>query len=148
MNTARELIDTLGLQEHPEGGWYRETWRADAAEGERGTATAILFLLEAGQHSHWHKIDATEIWLWYAGNPLQLSLADPSGVETADIRLGPDVSAGDAPQQVIRPGEWQAARPLPGKHNYTLVSCLVSPAFEFAGFTLAPPGWEPGEALP
>ncbi len=145
MNNARELIEKLGLKQHPEGGWYKETWRADAPEGERGSATAIYFLLESGQSSHWHKIDATEIWLWHGGNPLRLSLSDPTGTAHAEIRLGPDVAGGDVAQQVIRPGEWQAAQPLAGDCDYTLVSCVVSPAFEFAGFTLAPPGWQPGE---
>lgn len=148
MSNAKELIDRLRLEPHPEGGWYRETWRADAADGERAGATAIHFLLETGQCSHWHKVDATEIWLWHAGNPLQLMLASPDGEESAEVRLGPDVASGDLPQQVIRPHEWQAAAPLPGPHDYTLVSCVVSPAFDFAGFTLAPPEWQPGDELP
>jgi len=148
MTTARDIIERLRLEPHPEGGWYRETWRADAEEGERASATAIHFLLESGQASHWHAVDATEIWLWHAGNPLELALADPTGEHRAEVRLGPDVAGGDRVQQVIRPGEWQAARPLPGGHDYTLVSCIVSPAFEFSGFTLAPPGWEPGDDLP
>ncbi|MWV29174.1 cupin domain-containing protein [Aurantiacibacter rhizosphaerae] len=145
MTNARDLIEKLKLEQHPEGGWYRETWRADAPDGERGSATAILFLLEQGQSSHWHSVDATEIWLWHSGNPLQLSLSDPTGTALAEIRLGPDVAGGDIVQQVIRPGEWQAAQPLTGEHDYTLVSCIVSPAFEFSGFTLAPEGWQPGE---
>lgn len=148
MTKARELIEKLRLEQHPEGGWYRETWRDDASGGQRGTATAIHFLLESGQRSHWHKVDATEIWLWHAGNTLQLSLADPTGTQTAQLRLGPDIMGGDRVQQIIRADEWQAAQPLDGAHDYTLVSCIVSPAFEFAGFTLAPPGWEPGDALP
>ena len=148
MSNARELIEMLRLEQHPEGGWYRETWRADAPAGQRGSATAIHFLLETGQRSHWHKVDATEIWLWHSGNPLKLSLADPTGVDTAEIRLGPDLQAGDRVQQVIRPDEWQAAEALDGDHDYSLLSCIVSPAFEFSGFTLAPPGWEPGDALP
>ncbi len=145
MSNARELIETLRLEPHPEGGWYRETWRADAPEGERGDATAILFLLEKGQRSHWHKVDATEIWLWHSGNPLDLSLSDPTGNAVAAIRLGPDITGGQRVQQVIRPDEWQAAEALEGEHDYTLVSCIVSPAFEFSGFTLAPPDWQPGE---
>lgn len=145
MSNARELIKKLGLEQHPEGGWYKETWRADAPDGERGSATSILFLLENGQNSHWHKIDATEIWLWHSGNPLKLSLSDPTGTALAEIRLGPDLAGGDMVQQVIRPGEWQAAQSLEGEADYTLVSCVVSPAFEFAGFTLAPPEWQPGD---
>ncbi len=148
MATADDLIAKLRLEQHPEGGWYRETWRADAPEGSRGAATAILFLLKTGEGSHWHKVDATEIWFWHAGNPLQLSLTDPTGSAAADLVLGPDVFAGERVQQVIRPDEWQAAKCLPGDHDFTLVSCVVSPAFDFAGFTLAPPGWEPGDDLP
>lgn len=148
MTTAEDLIAQMGLEQHPEGGWYRETWRADAEEGNRASATAIHFLLREGESSHWHKVDATEIWLWRAGNPLQLSLADPSGAHRAEVHLGPDILNGERVQQVIRPDEWQAASPLPGEHDYTLVSCIVSPAFEFEGFTLAPKGWEPGEDLP
>lgn len=148
MTTASELIEKLALEPHPEGGWFRETWRADAAEGERAGATAIHFLLEIGQASHWHKVDATEIWLWHAGNPLQLSLADPTGEHEAAVVLGPDILEGHRVQQVIRPDEWQAAQPLPGSHDYSLVSCIVSPAFEFSGFTLAPPDWQPGDPLP
>lgn len=148
MSKAKAIIKRLGLEPHPEGGWYRETWRADAAEGERASATAIHFLLETGQSSHWHKVDATEIWLWHAGNPLQLMLASPDGEEVAEVRLGPDFAAGERVQQVIRPHEWQAAKPLAGEHDYTLVSCIVSPAFEFEGFTLAPPDWQPGDDLP
>ncbi len=145
MSNARELIEKLGLEQHPEGGWYKETWRAHAPDGERGSATAIHFLLENGQSSHWHKVDATEIWLWHSGNPLKLSLSDPTGTALAEIRLGPDIAGGDVVQQVIRQDEWQAAQPLEGEADYTLVSCVVSPAFEFAGFTLAPPEWQPGE---
>lgn len=144
MSEAGKIIEALGLEPHPEGGWFRETWRADAAEGERAMATAIHFLLEAHQSSHWHKVDAVETWLWHAGDPLQLSLAKSDEGPVTHVRLGPDVLAGDAPQHVIPPHEWQAAKPLPGEHGYTLVSCIVSPAFEFAGFTLAPPGWQPG----
>ena len=148
ITTADELIARLELEQHPEGGWYRETWRAAAAEGERASGTAIHFLLKTGERSHWHKVDATEIWLWHAGNPVQLSLADPTGHMTAEVRLGADVLAGERPQQVIRPDEWQAAASVPGPYDYSLVSCIVSPAFTFSGFTLAPPDWQPGDELP
>ncbi|MXO58213.1 cupin [Altererythrobacter salegens] len=143
--SARDLIEKLKLTPHPEGGWFRETWRADAAEDERASATAIYFLLESHERSHWHKVDAAEAWLWHAGDPLLLSLAETDAGPVHEVRLGPDVLAGDAPQHVIPPHEWQAAEPLPGEHGFTLVSCMVSPAFEFAGFTLAPPVWQPGE---
>lgn len=144
MTTAKDLIAKLGLQQHPEGGWFRETWRAEAAENERASATLIHFLLEIGQSSHWHTVDAAEIWLWHGGNPLELRTSAAGSRTVVPITLGPDLMGGQSLQHVIQPGEWQAARPLDGAHDYTLVSCVVSPGFEFSGFTLAPPGWEPG----
>ena len=137
------MIEELRLSPHPEGGWFRETWRAPAEEGERAQATAIHFLLEAHQRSHWHKVDAAEIWLWHAGDPLLLSLSADDHGPVREMRLGPDVAAGNLPHHVVAPHEWQAASPLPGASGYTLVSCVVAPGFEFAGFTLAPPGWRP-----
>jgi uncharacterized protein len=144
VRTAKALIEALRLVPHPEGGWYRETWRAEATEGERSGATAILFLLEAHQRSHWHRVDAAELWLWHAGDPLLLELAAGDEGPVRDVRLGPEVLDGDSPQYVVAPDEWQAAAPLPGQAGYTLVSCVVTPGFEFAGFTLAPDGWRPG----
>lgn len=141
--TARELIAQLGLAQHPEGGWYCETWRAEAIPGTRASATLIHFLLETHQSSHWHRVDAAEIWLWHAGNPLELAVSVPYSGMVERVTLGPDLMGGQEVQHVITPGDWQAARPLTGPHDYTLVSCVVSPGFEFAGFTLAPPGWEP-----
>ncbi|HTI66154.1 MAG TPA: cupin domain-containing protein [Caulobacteraceae bacterium] len=136
MPTAQAVIAELGLAPHPEGGWYRETWRAPpAAPGQRGGGTAILFLLEAGQGSHWHRVDATELWLFQAGAALTLST--PAG----SVRLGPDVTAGDRPQHVVAPHEWQTARAA--DDGWSLVACVVVPAFDFAGFELAPPGWAP-----
>ena len=146
MREAKALIETLRLTPHPEGGWYRETWRAPADEGERAAATAILFLLEDHQRSHWHRVDASEVWLWHAGDPLMLEVGDGEGGPIRQMRLGPDVIGGDLPQYVIAPGEWQAAAPLPGVWGYTLVSCVVAPAFGFEGFELAPEGWRPGAA--
>ena len=144
MSEARAIIEALRLEPHPEGGWYRETWRADAPEGERASATVIHFLLEAGQRSHWHRVDAAEIWLWHAGDPLELRTA-PGDTGPADaVALGPDITEGHRVQHVIPPHHWQAASPLEGPHGYTLVSCVVAPAFEFAGFELAPEGWTPG----
>ena len=139
--SARSLIASLDLQPHPEGGWYRETWRAPAAEGERAAATTILFLLEAGQRSHWHKVDATEIWLFHAGSPLRLDLATDDAGPARSAWLGADVEAGQQPQLRVEPGEWQAAEAVLG---WTLVSCVVSPGFSFDGFELAPLGWMPG----
>lgn len=135
MTTAAQVIAALGLQPHPEGGWYRETWRADAPEGQRAGGTCIHFLLEPGQSSHWHRVDAAELWLFQAG--AALSVSTPEG----DVRLGPDVLAGDQPQLVIQPGQWQAAKA--SDEGWSLVACVVVPGFEFSGFELAPPGWSP-----
>ncbi|NRD89813.1 cupin [Sphingopyxis sp. BSNA05] len=141
MSEARAIIEQLGLQPHPEGGWYRETWRADAADGERASATAIYFLLEEGQSSHWHRVDATEVWLWHAGSPLALGTAEQDSGPVSTIRLGPDIIAGHAPQHRIPTGHWQAAQ---ADQGWALVSCIVSPGFEFSGFELAPADWSPG----
>jgi predicted cupin superfamily sugar epimerase len=138
---AAAMVAALKLQPHPEGGWYRETWRAaETLPGGRALATSILFMLEAGQRSHWHRVDAAELWLFQAGAPLALSLADATcAVET--LTLGPDPLAGHRLQQLIPPGAWQAATgPTDG---WTLVGCVVSPGFEFAGFELAPEAWAP-----
>lgn len=139
MDEAKAIIARLDLAPHPEGGWYRETWRAETAEDERAAGTAILFLLEAGQRSHWHRVDAAELWLWHAGSPLLLRTAAEGG-PIADIRLGGDVLAGATPQHIIPPHHWQAAV---ADHGWTLVSCVVCPGFTFSGFTLAPESWEP-----
>ncbi|MCG5242129.1 cupin domain-containing protein [Azospirillum doebereinerae] len=135
---AERLIALLGLQPHPEGGHYVETYRAPA-EG-RGAVTAIYFLLKAGERSHWHRVDAVEVWLWHGGAPLELLIYDEVEAETRTHRLGMDIAAGERPQAVVPVGAWQAARGLEG---WSLVSCTVAPAFEFAGFTMAPSGWEP-----
>lgn len=133
--SANEIISRLDLQPHPEGGWYRETWKGPEVGG-RASGTAILFLLKAGEQSRWHRVDADEIWLWHAGAPLLLSL----GTATAQrLRLGPDVLGDEAVQAVVPAGWWQAARSV---GDWTLVSCTVSPGFRFEGFELAPPGWE------
>lgn len=135
MTEAQRLVQALRLEPHPEGGWYHQTWAGPLRDG-RASGTAILFLLAAGERSHWHRVDADEIWLWHAGAPLILSV----GVEaTTDIRLGPDVLGGEAPQAVVPAGHWQAAR---STGDYTLVSCTVSPGFRFEGFELAPPGFD------
>jgi hypothetical protein len=139
--SAAALIRALDLAPHPEGGWYRETWRAAAAPGERAAATAILFLLEDGQRSHWHRVDATELWLFHAGVALDVATAPTDAGPVTTARLGGDVLAGEQPQVRIEPGAWQAAHAVRG---WALVSCVVSPGFDFAGFTLAPPGWSPG----
>lgn len=138
--TAQDIIRRLGLAPHPEGGWYRETWRAEAAEGERATGTAIYYLLEKGQQSHWHRVDATEIWMYHAGAPLVLSLSE-DGKERSRVMLGTDLDEGEHPQVIVPAHHWQAAMSL---GDWTLVSCTVSPGFEFAGFELAEEGWSPG----
>jgi predicted cupin superfamily sugar epimerase len=136
---ADEVIRRLGLQPHPEGGHYRETWRDRPPGGGRGTGTAIFFLLRRDERSHWHRVDATEIWHFHAGAPLELSCSPDGGPVSARV-LGSDLAAGQLPQLVVPTGVWQAARSL---GEWTLVGCTVSPAFEFAGFELAPPGWRP-----
>jgi len=141
LSDARTLIDALRLSPHPEGGWYRETWRAAAPEGERAAATAILFMLEEDQSSHWHRVDATELWLFHAGSPLRLLTAPGDEGPVAETRLGADVAAGETPQLRIEAHHWQAAEASQG---WALVTCVVSPGFTFEGFTLAPSGWAPG----
>jgi len=139
MTDPDALIAALDLAPHPEGGWYRQTWAAEAVEGQRPAGTAILFLLKAGEESHWHRVDSTEIWLWHAGAPLILRSATSTAGPARSQVLGPDVLAGQAPQIVLAPDVWQAAR---STGAFTLVSCTVSPGFCFAGFTLAPPGFD------
>ncbi|WAC29167.1 cupin domain-containing protein [Ancylobacter sp. SL191] len=140
--TAQEVIARLGLQPHPEGGHFRETFRDHRRTPEgRAVSTAIYFLLSAGESSHWHRVDAVEIWHWHVGAPLELSIAlgDTGPVEA--LRLGPDLLNGEEPQRLVPQGAWQAARSLGA---WTLVGCTVAPGFEFAGFELAAPGWSPG----
>lgn len=140
--TADEIVARLGLQPHPEGGRFRETFRAPPGlEGtKRSASTAIFFLLRAGERSHWHRVDADEVWHHYAGAPLELSMSD-HGHAVRHLRLGSDFGLGETPQIVVPRGVWQAARSL---GHWTLVGCTVAPGFDFAGFELAPPGWEPG----
>lgn len=134
MTEARRLIAALDLHPHPEGGWYRQTWEGPEVAG-RPSGTAILFLLMAGERSHWHRVDADEIWLWHAGAPLLLSLGEAVARE---VQLGPDVLGGQSPQVLVPAGWWQAAV---STGAWTLVSCTVSPGFRFDGFELAPSGW-------
>ena len=138
---ASQVIEALGLQPHPEGGWFRETFRDEAAAGERAASTAIFYLLERGQVSAWHRVkDASEVWHHYAGGPLELRLAAPGEPARVQV-LGPDIFAGQTPQVVAPVNWWQSARPL---GDWTLVGCTVAPAFEFAAFEMAPEGFEPG----
>lgn len=137
---AETIIRMLDLSPHPEGGHFREIHRAPAPDGGRGAVTSIYFLLAAGERSHWHRVDTTEIWHFHAGAPLTLSLSS-DGRSIAHHALGPDLAAGEAPQCVVPPGCWQAAE---SAGAWTLVGCTVAPAFDFTGFDLAPPGWAPG----
>ena len=147
-DNAESLIRQLDLAPHPEGGWFRETWRGPPlADGGRASGTAIIFLLKAGERSHWHTVDAEEMWVWQGGDPLDLRIADSDTDRIRTLRLGGDVASGEALQALVPTGAWQAAEALsPGQgfHGYSLVSCIVVPGFEFAGFRLAEPGWEPG----
>lgn len=137
---ARAIIRGLDLKPHPEGGHYRETYRATASDGGRGAMTAIYYLLQAGEISAWHRIDAAEIWHYYAGAPLVLTLSS-DGRTTAAIQLGPNLKAGQVPQAIVPPMCWQTAKSM---STWTLVGCTVGPAFSSDGFELAPAGWRPG----
>jgi len=139
--TADEIIQRLGLVPHPEGGHYRETFRDPRTDASgRAASTAIYFLLRAGEVSRWHTVDAVEIWHWHAGAPLELGLAPPGGKPVTRRLVGSDLAAGQEPQVVVPTGHWQQARSLGA---WTLVGCTVAPGFEFAGFVMAPPGFEP-----
>lgn len=137
--TPEEIIETLGMAPHPEGGHYVETFR-DEADGTRGKSTAIYYLLQAGERSHWHRVtDASEVWHWHAGGPLKLSLAAP-GESASGHTLGIDLKKGERPQIVVPANWWQSAEPLGA---WTLVGCTVAPGFEFSSFEMAPPEWTP-----
>lgn len=140
MSEADRLIAALDLQPHPEGGWFRETFRDADPAGGRARSTAILFLLKTGEASRWHRVDAVEIWHWHRGGPLELMIG-VEGSSPTRHRLGPDIEAGETPQAIVPAGAWQAARPL---DDYTLVGCTVAPGFTFTGFELAAEGFEPG----
>ena len=138
--SAADIIARLALQPHPEGGHYRETFRDSRTDASgRAHSTAIYFLLARGERSHWHRIDAVEIWHFYAGSALSLRIAD--GGDTSSVRLGPDLAAGEVPQAIVPARAWQAAE---STGDWTLVGCTVAPGFDFATFELAPPGWSPG----
>lgn len=145
MQDADAIIARLGLTPHPEGGYYRETYRDTPDDGSRGVLTCIYYLLKAGEVSAWHRVnDAAELWLYHAGAPLVLTLS-PNGHDAEAHYLGPDVLAGQKPQIAIPAGWWQTAESL---GHWTLVSCAVAPAFDFAGFEMAPPDWRPTPRRP
>lgn len=139
--SAAGIIAHLGLQPHPEGGHFRETFRDTPADGGRAASTAIYFLLARGERSHWHRVDAAEAWHYYAGAPLALHHAESDDASPATITLGNDIGDGQVPQFVIPKGHWQAAETL---GDWTLVGCTVAPGFEFSGFELARKDWSPG----
>jgi predicted cupin superfamily sugar epimerase len=137
--TAQDVIRMLDLKPHPEGGYFRETFRDARNVGGRSASTAAYFLLARGERSHWHRVDAAEVWHWHAGAPLQLEIVlTPGRIER--VTLGGDISAGLRPQAVVPPHVWQAAQTL---GDWTLLGCTVAPAFDFAGFELAPQDWSP-----
>jgi len=143
--TAEDLIQALSLDPHPEGGWYRETWRAESVPGERAAASAVLYVLQPGQRSNWNRVDAHEIWLWHGGDPLDVSIAESDAGPMRTVRLGGRVTTGEQPQLVVPAGWWESAEPAAGGAGYALISCIVAPAFEYGGFELAEPGWAPGK---
>jgi predicted cupin superfamily sugar epimerase len=138
--SAADIIRALALSPHPEGGHYRETFRDHRVIDGRAASTSIYFLLARGEHSHWHRIDAVEIWHYYAGAPLKLSVVD--GAKEEIIRLGADIHGREVPQFTVPARAWQAAESL---GDWTLVGCTVAPGFSFDGFELAPAGWSPSD---
>jgi predicted cupin superfamily sugar epimerase len=139
---AEAVAAALGLQPHPEGGQYRETWRdpgRDSSNEGRGAGTAILFLLAAGEVSHWHRVDAAELWVWQGGSPLRLDVSADGGAPDSRT-LGP-LFPDHTPHHLVAAECWQSARSL---GPWSLVTCVVAPAFSFDGFVLAPPEWQPG----
>jgi uncharacterized protein len=140
--TALDIIRLLELKPHPEGGHFRETFRDARTVDGHAASTAIYFLLTRGERSHWHRIDAVEIWHYYAGSPLNLETALHDNAPLELVTLGADLAAGERPQAVVPARAWQAAASL---GDWTLVGCTVAPGFEFAGFELAPNGWSPGK---
>jgi len=139
---ADAIIAALGLLQHPEGGWYREIHRSAAARNQRAAVTSIYYLLKASERSHWHRIDAEEIWHFHAGAPLEVSISR-DGVDSANSILGLNSSVGERPQIVVPKGAWQSARSL---GTFTLAGCTVAPGFQFSGFEMAPPDWRPRAA--
>jgi predicted cupin superfamily sugar epimerase len=140
--SAADIIHKLRLKPHPEGGHYRETFRDTRLHDGRAASTAILFLLARGERSHWHRVDAVEIWHYYAGSPLKLEVVDGSKEEI--FRLGADIHADEVPQVTVPARAWQAAESL---GEWTLVGCTVAPGFDFNGFELAPKGWRPARRV-
>jgi predicted cupin superfamily sugar epimerase len=141
--TASEIISLLDLAPHPEGGWFKETFRDEPGPDGRAKSTAIFFLLQAGEESAWHRVDAVEVWHFYDGAPLALTLAR-EGDAAVTVRLGTDLEAGEKPQAIVPAGVWQSAA---STGDWTLVGCTVAPGFDFSGFEMAVPGWEPSRRV-
>ena len=139
ITTAREVIARLKLERHPEGGWFRETFRDPREIEGRAASTAILYLLDVGETSEWHRVDAAEAWHWHAGAPLVITVSS-NGHDASAHHLGPALDEGQLPQLIVPAGHWQTATSLGA---WTLVGCTVAPGFRFQGFELAPPGWRP-----
>lgn len=142
MLSSEEIILLLGLEPHPEGGHFKEVFRDEGEAGARAHSTAIYYLLRKGERSHWHKVDAAEIWHWYAGAPLRLCVAKEETKPASEFLLGNDLVHGERPQHVVPAHAWQAAESC---GEWTLVGCTVAPGFDFAGFELAAKGWAPGQ---
>jgi predicted cupin superfamily sugar epimerase len=142
MPSAAEMIRLLELEPHPEGGHYRQTFRDGRMVDGRAASTAIYFLLARGERSHWHRVDAVEVWHYYAGAPIELEIATSAQGAVERLTLGPDIAAGERPQAIVPVHAWQAARSL---GEWTLVGCTVAPGFEFKGFELAPKDWSPAD---
>lgn len=137
--TADAIIERHGMRRHPEGGWFVETWRGPVGDDGRVIGTSILFLLRAGERSHWHRLDATEIWHHHTGDPLRLAIVT-AGNERTGATIG-DAGEGYLPMAVVPPHAWQSAEPL---GDFALVGCTVTPGFRFGAFELAPHDWSPG----
>lgn len=145
-SAALKIVRSLDMKPHPEGGWYRENFRDERTdETGRSRSTAIYYLLEAGETSEWHRVsDAAEVWHWYGGAPLVITISE-NGHDASAHRLGPNIEAGERPQFVVPAGCWQTATSL---GEYTLVGCTVAPAFQFESFELAPKDWRPTPRKP
>ena len=136
---ADYIINYLKLTEHPEGGWFKETFQSKETSNSRSNVSLIYYLLKENENSHWHRVtDADEIWLWHLGDPLLLSYSDERS--TKEITLGPDLNNNENLQAVIPKSIWQKAK---SNGVWSLVSCVVAPAFSFDGFEMAKKGWEP-----
>jgi predicted cupin superfamily sugar epimerase len=140
MLPVADMIRVLDLKPHPEGGHFRETFRDSRTVEGRSVSTAIYYLLKRGERSHWHRVDAAEIWHYYTGAPLKLSIAASEGETPTQVTLGPNLAAGERPQVVVPAGAWQSAECA---GHWSLVGCTVAPGFDFAAFEVAPPDWQP-----